>query len=79
MSFTEGRETITKTFQTSSYGNISTAVNTLLERWPGFQVSTLVANRMYLGLHTSYYEVNVILERVPDVKRNQQRARRTLG
>lgn len=79
MSFTEGRETITKTFQTSSYGNISTAVNTLLERWPGFQVSTLMANRMNLGSQTSHYEVNVILERLPDVERNQQRTRRTVG
>lgn len=79
MSFTEGRETITKVFQTSSYDDIDTAVHILLERWPGFQVSTMIANRMYLGPQTSHYEVNVILERVPDVERNQQRATRTLG
>lgn len=79
MSFTEGREVITKVFQTSSYAYISTAVDTLLERWPGFQVSTLIANRMYLGTQTSHYEVNVILERMPDVERDQQRATRTLG
>lgn len=79
MSFTEGRETITKTFQTADYASINTAVNTLLERWPGFQVSTLMANRMNLGSQTSHYEVNVILERLPDVERNQQRTRRTVG
>lgn len=77
--FTKGRETITKTFQTSSYAYISTAVNALLMRWPGFQVLTLIANRMSLGSQTSHYEVNVILERVPNVERNQQRAPRTLG
>ena len=79
MSFTEGRETITKTLQTSSYADISIAVNVLLERWPGFVVSTLVATRMNLGPQTSHYEVNVILERIPNVERNQQRATRTLG
>ena len=79
MSFTEGRETITKTLQTSSYADVSTVVNVLLERWPGFAVSTLVANRMALGPQTSHYEVNVILERIPDVERNQQRVRRTVG
>ena len=79
MSFTEGRETITKTLQTSSYADIDTAIHILLERWPGFQVAALVANRMALGPQTSHYEVNVILERVPDVERNQQRAPRTLG
>ena len=79
MIFTEGKETITKTFQISTYDNISTAVNTLLERWPGFQVSVLIANRMSIGSLTSHYEVNVILERVPNVERNQQRATRTLG
>ena len=79
MSFTEGRETITKTLRTSSYADISTAVNVLLERWPRFQVATLVANRMVLGSKTSHYEVNVILERIPNVERNQQRAPRTLG
>ena len=77
--FSEGRETITKTIQTASYPDIHTAVNVLLERWPEFQVSTLVANRMNLGPQTSHYEVNVILERIPDVERNQQRTRRTLG
>ena len=77
--FTEGRETITKTLQTYSYGDVSAAVNVLLERWPGCQVATLVANRMNLGQQTSHYEVNVILEMVPNVKRNQQRTRRTLG
>ena len=77
--FTEGRETITKTLQTSNYSDIDTAIHILLERWPGFQVATLVANRMALGPQTSHYEVNVILERVPDVERNQQRAPRTLG
>ena len=79
MSFTEGRETITKTLQTSSYADVSTAVNVLLGRWPGFAVSTLVATRMNLGPQTSHYEVNLILERIPDVERNQQRATRTLG
>ena len=79
MSFTEGRETITQTLQTSSYADVSTAVNVLLERWPGFQVATLVANRMALGPQTSHYEVNVILERIPNVERTQQRARRTVG
>ena len=79
MSFTEGRETITKTFQTSNYSDIDTAIHILLERWPGFQVAALVANRMNLGPQTSHYEVNVILERVPNVERNQQRTRRTLG
>ena len=77
--FTEGRETITKTFQTHSYDDIASAVNVLLERWPWFQVATLVANRMVLGSKTSHYEVNVILERIPNVERNQQRAPRTLG
>ena len=77
--FSEGRETITKTLQTSSYADISTAVNVLLERWPGFVVSTMVANRMNLGPQTSHYEVNLILERIPNVERNQQRATRTLG
>lgn len=77
--FTEGKEIITQTLQTYSYGDVSAAVNVLLERWPGFQVATLVANRMNLGQQTSHYEVNVILERVPNVKRNQQRTRRTLG
>lgn len=79
MIITEGKETITKTFQIASYDNISTAVNSLLERWPGFQVSVLIANRMRLGQLTSHYEVNVILEREPNVERNQQRTRRTLG
>lgn len=79
MSFTEGRETITKTLQTSSYADVSTAVNVLLERWPGFEVSALVATRMNLGPQTSHYEVNLILERIPDVERNQQRTTRTLG
>lgn len=79
MSFTEGRETITKTLLTTSYDDISAAVNTLLGRWPGFQVLTLIANRMSLGSQTSHYEVNVILERMPDVERNQQRTRRTVG
>ena len=79
MSFTEGRETITKTLQTASYDGINYAVNILLARWPGFEVSTLVANRMALGPQTSHYEVNLILERIPDVERTQQRARRTLG
>ena len=77
--FTEGRETITKTFQTSNYSDIDTAIHILLERWPGFQVLTLIANRMSLGSQTSHYEVNVILERVPNVERNQQRAPRTVG
>ena len=77
--FTEGIETVTKTFQTADYDDIDTAIHILLERWPGFQVAALVANRMNLGSHTSHYEVNVILERVPNVERNQQRAPRTLG
>ena len=79
MSFTEGRETITKTLQTSSYDDIAYAVSILLERWPGFEVSALVATRMNLGPQTSHYEVNVILERITNVERNQQRARRTVG
>ena len=77
--FSEGRETITKTLQTASYDDIAYAVNVLLERWPGFVVSTLVANRMNIGPQTSHYEVNLILERIPNVERNQQRTRRTLG
>ena len=77
--FSEGKEIISKTLQTASYDDIAYAVNVLLERWPGFVVSTMVANRMNLGPQTSHYEVNVILERIPDVERNQQRARRTVG
>ena len=77
--FSEGREAITKTLQTASYDDIAYAVNILLERWPGFEVSTLIATRMNLGPQTSHYEVNVILERITNVERNQQRARRTLG
>ena len=76
--FSEGRETITKTLQTTSYDDIASAVNVLLDRWPGFEVSALVATRMNLGPQTSHYEVNLILERIPNVERNQQRARRTL-
>lgn len=79
MSFTEGKETITKNFRTRLYSDIDIAVRVLLDRWKGFEVSTLIANRMLLGTKTSHYEVNVILERVPDVERNQQRATRTLG
>ena len=77
--FSEGRETITKTLQTASYDDIDFAVSILLARWPGFEVSALVATRMNLGPQTSHYEVNLILERIPNVERNQQRTRRTLG
>lgn len=77
--FTEGKEIITQALLTSSYADVSAAVNVLLERWPGFQVATLVANRMAIGPQTSHYEVNVILEREPNVERNQRRVGRTLG
>ena len=77
--FSEGRETITKNFRTRLYSDIDIAVKVLLDRWSGFEVSALVATRMNLGPQTSHYEVNLILERVPDVERNQQRTPRTLG
>lgn len=77
--FSEGRETITKNFRTRLYSDIDMAVKVLLERWTGFEVSTLVANRMLIGTKTSHYEVNVVLERIPDVERTQQRTPRTLG
>ena len=77
--FSEGKEIISKAFQTASYDDIASAVNVLLERWKGFEVSTLIANRMLLGTKISHYEVNVILERIPDVERTQQRTPRTLG